>query len=142
LTSSQNSSVVLVTCALIERSGKLLLARRPAGKALAGKWEFPGGKVDPGESLESSLRREIEEELGCCVKVVGALSAVGHSYPGGRIELSPFRCVIMSGEPQALEHDEITWLEPAAIRRLDLADADQPILEEYLELLSGGHGTS
>ena len=135
-------SAVPVTCALIEREGKLLLARRPEGKALAGKWEFPGGKVDPGESSESCLRREIEEELGCQVEVGAALSPVVHPYPGGSIELIPFRCTILSGEPQPLEHAEITWLEPRAVREMDLAEADEPILEEYLELLEGGDGTS
>ncbi len=134
-------SAIPVTCALIERAGRVLLARRPEGKALAGKWEFPGGKVDPEESSESCLQREIEEELGCRVKVGQALSPVVHSYPGGSIELIPYRCTIVSGEPEALEHSEITWLEPRALLEMDLAEADEPILREYLNLLDREHGT-
>lgn len=134
-------SAIPVTCALIERAGRVLLARRPEGKALGGKWEFPGGKVDPGESSERCLQREIEEELGCRVEVGQALSPVVHSYPGGCIELIPFRCTVLSGEPEALEHAEITWLEPRDLLEMDLADADEPILREYLHILDREHGT-
>ncbi|RFC47872.1 MAG: 8-oxo-dGTP diphosphatase [Verrucomicrobia bacterium] len=128
-------SAIAVTCALIERDGKLLLARRPEGKSLAGKWEFPGGKVHPGESSEACLQREIEEELGCRIEVGPALSPVLHSYPGGTIELIPFRCTVLSGEPEALEHAEIRWIDPLCLREMDLAGADEPIAEEYLGIL-------
>lgn len=104
-------------------------------------WEFPGGKVNPGESSECSLRREIEEELGCQIAVGAALSPVVHAYPGCSIELRPFRCTIVSGEPQALEHAEITWLEPRTLLEMDLAEADEPIAVEYLRILDRGHGT-
>lgn len=135
-------STVQVTCALIERSGKVLVARRPEGKALAGKWEFPGGKIEPGETTESCLKREIEEELGCQVKVGPALSPVSHPYSGGTIRLIPFRCTIVCGEPKAMEHAEIAWLEPGDVRGLRLAEADGPILDEYLELVASRHGAS
>lgn len=135
-------SSVPVTCALIERDGKLLLARRPEGKAMAGKWEFPGGKVNPEESYESCLRREIEEELGCQISVGAALSPVIHAYPGGNIQLIPFRCSLLSGEPQALEHSEIRWLDPDHLPEMDLAEADKPIAEEYRQILDHDHGTS
>lgn len=135
-------SSILVTCALIERDGKLLLARRPEGKAMAGKWEFPGGKVNPEESNESCLRREIEEELGCQILVGTALSSVIHAYPGGEIQLIPFRCSLLTGEPQALEHSEIRWLEPERLPEMDLAEADKPIAEEYRQILDRDHGTS
>lgn len=134
-------SPVHVTCALIERGGKLLLARRPEGKSMAGKWEFPGGKVNPRESNESCLRREIEEELGCSIAVVTALTPVIHPYPGGSIRLIPFRCILLSGEPQALEHAEICWLDPKQIFEMDLAEADKPIAHEYLQILDREHGT-
>ena len=98
--------------------------------------------MDPGEGREECLRREIEEELGCRIEVGAALSPVIHSYPGGSIELIPFRCAVVSGEPQALEHAEIVWLEPHSVRELDLAEADEPILAQYLELLEGDHGAS
>lgn len=135
-------SAVQVSCAIIESAGKVLVAKRAAGKALAGMWEFPGGKIDPGESAKNCLRREIEEELGCLIEVGAALSPVFHAYSGGSIELIPFRCSLVSGTPQALEHEEITWLEPSAIREIDLAAADEPVLREYLELLDRFHGAS
>lgn len=134
-------STIPVTCALIERDGELLLARRPEGKAMAGKWEFPGGKLNPGESNESCLRREIEEELGCQITVGTALSPVIHCYPGGSIQLIPFRCSLLSGEPQALEHAEIRWLDPRRLPEMDLAEADKPIAEEYRQILDRDHGT-
>lgn len=129
-------SVIQVTCAVIERAGKVFVAQRAEGQALAGKWEFPGGKIDHGETAEACLQREIEEELGCRVQIEATLSPAVHDYPDGRIELIPFRCTLHSGEPKALEHAAIAWLEPSVIRGIDLADADRPILEEYLNLLS------
>ena len=134
--------MVRVTCALIEQDGKVLVAQRPEGKALAGKWEFPGGKIDPGESAEACLEREIREELGCSIRLRQPLSPVIHAYPNGSIELVPFICVIATGEPQALEHAAIDWMEPAAIQGMDLAAADEPILVEYLQLLDDPHGAS
>ena len=135
-------SVVQVTCALIERAGKVLVAQRAKGQALAGKWEFPGGKIDHGETAETCLQREIEEELGCRVRIKAALSPAVHNYPNGRIKLIPFRCSLNSGEPKALEHAAIAWLAPSAIREIDLAEADRPILEEYLEILCCSNGAS
>lgn len=97
---------------------------------MAGKWEFPGGKVNHEESNESCLQREIEEELGCQIMVGPALSPVIHDYRGGSIQLIPFRCSLLSGEPQALEHSEIRWLDPDHLPEMHLAEADKPIAEE------------
>lgn len=129
-------SAVKVTCALIEEQGKVLVAQRAVGKALAGKWEFPGGKIDSGESPERCLEREIREELGCEIQIGAPLTPVLHEYPGGRIELIPFRCSVSSGAPAALEHAAIAWEEPDALHDRDLAEADVPVLEEYLEFLN------
>ena len=133
-------SPLRVTCALIERDQKVLVAQRPEGKALAGKWEFPGGKIDDGESPETCLLREILEELGCEIEITSALSPVTHPYSKGTIELIPFRCRIKSGTPQALEHTAIQWMDPAHLSQLDLAEADQPILREYLKIRSTSYG--
>jgi 8-oxo-dGTP diphosphatase len=129
-------SPLRVTCALIERDQKVLVAQRPEGKALAGKWEFPGGKLDETETPESCLAREILEELGCEIEITSALSPVLHSYPNGMIQLIPFRCEIKCGAPQALEHQAIQWMDPVLLSHLDLAEADRPILREYLEIRS------
>ncbi len=125
-------AVVRVTCALIERQGKLLVAQRARGKALEGRWEFPGGKIAPGESPEACVCREVVEELGCQVQIESKLSPVSHAYNEVTVELMPFHCILLGGEPEALEHKQIVWMKPSAIRALDLAQADIAILEEYL----------
>lgn len=120
-----------VTCGLIERDGRVLLAQRPAGKALAGKWEFPGGKVEPGESPESCLARELHEELGITVRVGEALPPCLHDYGQRPIRLLGYRCVIVAGEPHAHEHSALCWCTADEIERLDLAAADLPVLRHY-----------
>jgi 8-oxo-dGTP diphosphatase len=125
-----------VVCALIERDGRVLVARRPEGKALAGKWEFPGGKVESGEAPETALLREIREELGCEVRAVAALPARPHAYPEATIRLLPFRCRLAAGTPEAREHSALAWVAPAALATLDLAAADLPVLADYLAFLS------
>ncbi len=125
---------VPVVCAVIERDGRVLLARRPAHKRPALKWEFPGGKVDAGETAEAALRREIREELGCAIAIAGALPRVVHADGHVTIELIPFVCRLEPGsaEPAALEHREIRWVAPAALARHDLAPADRPVARAYL----------
>jgi len=122
-----------VTCGLIERDGRLLVAQRAPGKALAGKWEFPGGKVEPGEAPTACLARELREELGVEVRVVAALPASEHRYsPSVRaIRLLPFRCEIVAGEPHAHEHSALRWCTRDEVAGLDLAAADIPVLESY-----------
>lgn len=120
-----------VVCAVIhDDNGRVLAAQRPPGKAQAGRWEFPGGKIEPGESAEAALRREIEEELGCTLSVGAALTPVDHAYPGGIIRLHPFLAAIDSGEPQAREHSALRWLRPEEVQTLDWAPADRPVLAE------------
>lgn len=131
-----------VTCALIEEQSRVLLAQRAAGMALAGKWEFPGGKIDGEESPEDCLKREIREELGCEIAVGAALTPVEHSYPEGRrLLLLPFRCRIVAGQPQALEHASLAWALPEGLAGYDLADADQPVVREYLARISAERAT-
>ena len=127
-----------VTCALIEEPSRVLLAQRAAGMALAGKWEFPGGKIDGAESPADCLQREIREELGCEIEVGAALTPVDHTYAGGRtLLLLPFRCRVVAGQPQALEHAAIAWVRPEELAGYDLAEADQPVVREYLALRAG-----
>ncbi|NJM39168.1 MAG: (deoxy)nucleoside triphosphate pyrophosphohydrolase, partial [Akkermansiaceae bacterium] len=102
-----------VVCGVIENSsGEFLACLRPAGKHLGGLWEFPGGKVDPGESPETALVRELREELGVKVEVGAALTPVIWTYPERVIHLIPFHCKVVEGEPQALEHEKILWCAP------------------------------
>jgi len=123
-----------VVAALIERDGRVLLARRPAHKHLALKWEFPGGKVDPGEMVEAALIREIKEELGCDLRIVRALPRFRHTYERTTIEMIPFVCRLADGspEPHPHEHAALAWATPAELNSYDLPGADRPVAAAYL----------
>lgn len=121
-----------VTCAIIERDGLVLAAQRSAAMSLALKWEFPGGKIDPGESPEECLQRELVEEMGIQVCVGKSLPSSTHHYPKFTVTLHPFICFIESGEIFLHEHAAIAWLPPAALHSLDWAEADLPVIESYL----------
>jgi len=122
-----------VVCALIERGGRVLLAQRPAHKQLALKWEFPGGKVDPGETPEAALVREIREELCCDVRLRRPLPRTQHAYERVHIEMIPFVCALAPGspEPHPTEHVALAWVAPAELDAYDLAGADWPVLHAY-----------
>jgi 8-oxo-dGTP diphosphatase len=122
---------VHVACAIIERDGLVLAALRSASMNLPLKWEFPGGKVEPGEGLEDCLRRELVEEMGIEIKVGRALTPATHEYPTFTVTLYPFVCSILSGEISLFEHSAISWLEVAQMHELEWADADLPIIAEY-----------
>ena len=121
-----------VTCAIIEREGLVLATQRSSTMSLPNKWEFPGGKIDPGETPEECLRRELLEELAIEVHVGAFLSKNTHDYPTFRITLYPFLCKLVSGEIVLHEHSAFRWLQPRRLSELDWAEADVPILEEYL----------
>ena len=124
---------VPVVCALIECAGCLLLAQRPASKHLPLKWEFPGGKVEPGEDPAAAIVREIREELGCDVAITRALPRFPFDYGTVVIEMIPFVCTLAasSPEPHLHEHIAIDWVEPARITSYDLAPADIPVVASY-----------
>lgn len=121
-----------VACGIIERNGLVLAARRGAGKAMALKWEFPGGKIDPGETVEECVRRELREEMGIGVAIQAALPSHTHHYPDFSVTLYPVVCTISSGEIVLNEHAAIQWLSPGDLRGLDWAEADFPIIDFYL----------
>ncbi len=127
--------VIEVVCALLtDTSGRLLVARRPAGKHLAGLWEFPGGKVEPGETPEQALRRELTEELGCVVRIGEALTPVRHDYATVSVRLIPWMATLAedSPAPVAREHDALRWVEGAELATLPMPAADEPIVTEWL----------
>ncbi|MBI2497102.1 MAG: (deoxy)nucleoside triphosphate pyrophosphohydrolase [Opitutae bacterium] len=128
------SRPVPVVCALIERAGRLLLAQRPVNKHLPLKWEFPGGKVEPGEEAGAAIVREIREELGCTVSVIRALPRFPFDYGAVVIEMIPYVCVLAadSPEPHPHEHVALAWATPAELPRYDLAPADAPVIASYL----------
>jgi mutator protein MutT len=117
-----------VVAAVVERQGLLLLCRRPAGKRHAGRWEFPGGKLLPGEAVPEALRRELSEELGVEVIEVGErLLAVPDPGSAFLVEFYPVK---IAGEPVALEHDGLAWVRPEDLLELDLAPSDRSFAEQ------------
>lgn len=121
-----------VACAIIERDGLVLAAQRSAAMSLPLKWEFPGGKINPGETAAEGLRREIVEELAVEVRVGQSLPASTHDYPAFTVTLYPFVCLLESGEIILHEHAALAWLSAENLASLDWAEADLPVLASYL----------
>jgi 8-oxo-dGTP diphosphatase len=132
--SPETKPPVPVVCAVIERNGHVLVAQRPPHKLLPLKWEFPGGKVEPGENPADAIIREIREELGCEIRVTRAIPPFIHDYKTVVIEMIPFVCALAPGtpEPHPHEHVAITWVPPTALRGYDLAAADWPVVDALL----------
>ena len=118
---------IVVTAAIIERDGRWLMARRLKGTHLEGLWEFPGGKIESGESLEACLARELHEELGVPCRVGRLRLATTHDYPGRRVELHFFDCEL-DGEPRALLGQELRWVGPSELASLPLPEADASLV--------------
>ncbi|MEJ5918800.1 MULTISPECIES: (deoxy)nucleoside triphosphate pyrophosphohydrolase [unclassified Corynebacterium] len=118
-----------VTGAVLVRDDKVLAAKRGAGKSLAGYWEFPGGKIEEGETPEQSLARELREELMCDAKVGEHVTTTEHEYDFGIVILSTYYCTLESGEPQLTEHEEIRWVNGSEMTELMWAPADIPAVE-------------
>ena len=122
-------TVIEVAAGLIHRNGRYLIARRKAGVHLAGYWEFPGGKRAAGETLEECLQRELREELNVRVDIPVPYRIVRHEYPEKVVELHFFRCVIESGEAEALDCAELRWVFPEEFSQFEFPPADGVILE-------------
>ncbi len=123
-----------VACAVIVKDGLILATQRSATRSLPLKWEFPGGKLEAGESLRDCLLRELHEELGITVRIVQPLEPVTHRYPTFTVTLHPFRCDQISGEPALYEHLAACWLPPERLHELDWAEADRPIIASLVAL--------
>jgi 8-oxo-dGTP diphosphatase len=123
-----------VVCGIIKNSsGKILACRRGLDRHLGGLWEFPGGKVDAGETPEAALARELHEELSITVRVGNPLAAIVEWTDGAvSIRLRGFFCEILQGSPHAHEHEEIRWCEPTELPNLDWAEADVPLVQELV----------
>jgi len=128
--------VLVVAGALFDAEGRVLIAQRPAGKALAGRWEFPGGKVDVGESEHAALRRELREELGIEVIAARPFMRLAHAYQDRDVELSLWIVERFAGEPRSLDAQALKWVSPAALAAEDILEADQPFITGLRELRS------
>lgn len=128
--------IPVVAAILMDGQGRVLLTQRPELGANARKWEFPGGKLQEGETPEECLRRELAEELGIQVEVGDVFHVVSHGYEGGSILLLAYFCGWRGGEIRLSEHLACQWAEIHRVPEFDLADADRPIAEKLLRCSS------
>ncbi|MBS0534520.1 MAG: 8-oxo-dGTP diphosphatase MutT [Proteobacteria bacterium] len=129
--------VLVAACALVDADGRVLLAQRPAGKPMAGLWEFPGGKVESGERPEQSLIRELKEELGISVKedCLAPLTFASHAYPDFHLLMPLYVCRRWEGTVTALEGQQLTWVRPNKLRDYEMPPADVPLISHLMALL-------
>jgi 8-oxo-dGTP diphosphatase len=125
--------MIEVTCAIIEWEDKVLVTQRSPVMELPWLWEFPGGKVEPGEAESDCIRREIKEELALDVEPVHQLPRVTHDYGTKVIRLIPFVCHLAKGSISLSEHQAFRWVKPYHLSALDWCPADLPVLAHYLD---------
>jgi 8-oxo-dGTP diphosphatase len=121
--------ILVVAAALYDGEGRVLIARRPDGTHLAGRWEFPGGKVAAGESEAAALARELREELGIEVLACNPVMRLEHAYPERRVQLSMWIVERFAGVPRGLDGQQLKWVAPAQLPSQDLLEADRPFIE-------------
>jgi mutator mutT protein len=133
----QAKLVLVVACALIDPDGRVLIAQRPAGKSMGGLWEFPGGKVEPGERPEEALIRELSEELGIAVKepCLAPFSFASHAYPDFHLLMPLYVCRRWEGVPQTKEHLALKWVRPKELKDYPMPPADLPLVPMLRDLL-------
>ena len=129
--------VLVAAVALIDRDGRVLIAQRPEGKPMAGLWEFPGGKLEPGETPEAALIRELDEELGIgtWASCLAPLTFASHAYPSFHLLMPLFACRKWEGVPRPREHAALKWVRPRQLRDYPMPPADQPLIPFLVDLL-------
>ena len=129
--------LVVVAVALIDADDRVLIAQRPEGKALAGLWEFPGGKIDQGERPEAALIRELQEELGIAVKeaCLAPLTFASYAYPEFHLLMPLYVCRRWEGFVQSREGQALKWVRPRDLRQYPMPPADEPLIPPLIELL-------
>ena len=134
--------LLVVAAALIDPDGRVLVTERPPGKQLAGSWEFPGGKVEPGERPEETLMRELAEELGIAVEepCLAPLTFASHAYESFHLLMPLYVCRRWSGFAQGLEGQRLAWVRPRELRAYPMPPADEPLIPPLIELV-GAAGT-
>jgi len=126
------SIVRVVAAALYDAQGRVLIAERPPGKHLSGRWEFPGGKIEPGETEQVALARELHEELGIEVLAAHPELTLRHDYPEKRVQVSLWIVERYAGQPQGLDGQALKWVAPARLPDEDVLEADQPFIEALI----------
>ena len=129
--------LIVVACALIDSDGRILIAERPAGKAMAGLWEFPGGKVEDGETPEQTLIRELLEELGIVVReaCLAPLTFASHAYPDFHLLMPLYVCRRWEGQVRAKHHARVAWVRPNKLKDYPMPAADMPLIPHLTALL-------
>lgn len=137
VTEAQVPTVLVVAVALIDPDGRILIAKRPEGKQLAGLWEFPGGKVEPGERPEQALIRELKEELGIDVKeaCLAPFVFTSHAYEKFHLLMPLYLCRRWSGTVVAKEHSALAWVKPTKLRDYPMPPADEPLIAWLRDLI-------
>jgi 8-oxo-dGTP diphosphatase len=129
--------VLVAACALVDADGRVLIAQRPAGRPMAGLWEFPGGKIEAGELPEQSLIRELKEELGIVVRedCLAPLTFASHSYPDFHLLMPLYVCRRWEGTVVAQEGQKLAWVRPNRLRDYEMPPADVPLIAHLTTLL-------
>ena len=129
--------LLVAACALIDADGRLLIAQRPEGKSLAGLWEFPGGKVEPGETPEETLIRELREELGVETRqaCLAPLTFASHSYDDFHLLMPLYVCRRFEGIARGEEGEAVKWVRAKDLRSYPMPPADEPLIEPLIDLL-------
>lgn len=122
-------SIIDVAAGLVFRDGRLLITQRPAGGHLGGLWEFPGGKLEPDETYEQALHRELREELGIEVEIIGLLESIEHTYPEKTVRLKFYQCTWRQHEPQPLSCPALAWVTREDLTQYNFPAADARLLQ-------------
>ncbi len=129
--------LLVAACALIDADGRVLISQRPEGKQLAGLWEFPGGKVEPGETPEETIVRELKEEIGVDTQIpcLAPLTFASHSYENFHLLMPLYVCRRFTGEPRPIEVAAVKWVRPNRLRDYPMPPADEPLIPFLIDLL-------
>lgn len=134
---SGRSIILVAACALVDADGRVLIAQRPEGKSLAGLWEFPGGKVEDGETPEDALIRELQEELGVVTQsdCLAPLTFASHAYDDFHLLMPLFICRRFQGFPQSREGQALKWVRPQSLREFPMPPADAPLIPFLIDVI-------